>query len=185
MRLVTFGCSNTFGSGLEDQTQAWPYILAASLLKECDNQAIPGSSNLQILNTILNYKFDSTDTVVIMWSLPNRDFIFPNEQLGVWQDKPIIKDWLNTHSEIDLITRSWYHIHHGNLYLKDKKIPCYNFAVDYSLLNKHKPSYIDTHLYNCRVDLYKFLDKAKDKTHPGIKAHKNISENIRKFIDEN
>lgn len=184
MRLVTFGCSNTFGSGLEDQTQAWPYVLANELSKEVDNQAVPGASNLQILETILNYNFKQDDLVIVMWTIVNRDFIFPNEQIGIWQDKPIIKDWLNTHSEYDLVTRSWYYIHHCNLFLKDINIPCYNFAVDFKLLNKHKPPYINTTLLNCRVDLHKFLDRAKDKIHPGPKAHKNISDNIRKLIDE-
>ena len=85
MRLVTFGCSNTAGEGLDDAITtgnpgqpdrpsmfAWPQLLADQMNLENINMAQGGSSNKQITWTIQNFDFQKDDVVVIMWSMPNR-----------------------------------------------------------------------------------------------------------------
>lgn len=88
-RLVTFGCSNTYGHGLPDCVDnalnfgpkpskfAWPNHLARSLgIETIENCAVPGSSNKQIARLILAYPFEKTDLVVVGWSFIERDCIF-------------------------------------------------------------------------------------------------------------
>lgn len=176
---IAFGCSNTYGTSLDSpETQAWPVLVDAK------NEGIPGASNLQILWSILNYKFEPNDTVLIMWTIFNRDYIFPDQQVGVWQNTQLTKDWINTHTEIDLGYRNWLYINHANLYLKSLNVKVYNFCVDYQLLNIHKPPTINETIYDVKVDWYKFLNKGNDKVHAGPIAHKNIADEIRKIIDE-
>ena len=78
-RLVTFGCSFTYGSALADTYEftpgpsiyAWPNIFAKELNLECVNKVIPGASNKEILHYIQNFEFRSNDTVCVLWTYPN------------------------------------------------------------------------------------------------------------------
>lgn len=177
---IAFGCSNTYGTSLDvPQTQAWPNLIGAV------NEGIPGASNLEILWKILNYKFNTDDTILIMWTIFNRDYIFPNTQVGVWQKTELVKDWINTHNETDLGYRNWLYINHANLYLRSLNLTVYNFTVDYPLLNSHRPPTINEHIYDVKVDQYKFLNKGNDGVHAGPIAHANIAREIREIINEN
>jgi hypothetical protein len=129
MRLVTFGCSNTHGVGLSDRSEAWPHVVGKELNLEVVNNGIPGASNLEILHAILKYDFKPSDIVVAMWTIVNRDFLFPNTQVGVWQDTDLTKKWVAVHSTEDLLTRSWLYIDHANLHLNSKDILFYNLSL--------------------------------------------------------
>ena len=88
-KLVTFGCSFTYGHGLADcvaqdgshgptaSKRAWPSILGGLTDMQVDNASIAGSSNLMITKTIVDYsKYDKNTVVVIMWSHNNRETIY-------------------------------------------------------------------------------------------------------------
>lgn len=88
-RLITFGCSYTYGMGLPDcydvvtgkegnvpSQQGWPSIVADVLNLIIINKGQCGASNLEILYEILNFDFEDNDTVVVMWTHHNRDLIF-------------------------------------------------------------------------------------------------------------
>jgi hypothetical protein len=94
-RLITFGCSHTFGQALPDlwnhknnktmtdsennknwnrdtsspSKYAWPQLLADKLNFECINCAKIGASNKEIWNIILNTKLYKTDVIVILWTV--------------------------------------------------------------------------------------------------------------------
>lgn len=83
MNLITFGCSNTYGHGLEDcympdgtpggqpSKLSWPNYTAKLLGYELFNEAQPGASNKRIWHNALHYRYNIetiTDTVIIMWS---------------------------------------------------------------------------------------------------------------------
>lgn len=184
-RIIDFGCSNTYGTALDDTKQSWPHVLANLYSCDVDNQGIEGASNLQIPWNILQYPFQEGDVVIIMWSIVNRDFLEGQTQLGVWQNKPVIEQWLAVHSKKDMAIRSWLNIHHAQQYLSNLNIPSYNFAVDHKFLSRYRPPFIGTTLYNANVDFYKFLNKAKDRMHPGPKAHAKIAKKIKEIIDAN
>ena len=81
-RLITFGCSNTFGQALPDvwdyekneeildsgpSKYAWPQVLADKLNLECVNLGLPASSNKEVWFHIVNTEFKKSDIVIILW----------------------------------------------------------------------------------------------------------------------
>ena len=81
-KLVTFGCSFTYGHGLSDciaadgsngpvcSEQAWPSVLGQLTGMKVDNVSKPGSSNLMITKAIVDYpKYTKNTVVVVMWSI--------------------------------------------------------------------------------------------------------------------
>lgn len=190
-KLVTFGCSFTFGHGLSDchvspdwpsptpSIYAWPSIVSNSLNNRLDNKSKCGASNLEILYKILNYNFNNNDLVVVMWSMPNRDVIFKDQSmipLGVWNTDTLTKDWINVHSEEDLAIRSWLYIHHASLYFKEKQIKHYNIFANLNFLKKHKPSFLN--IDYLEIDMGEGVDRALDGEHPGPKTHKMIADQL-------
>ena len=88
-KLVTFGCSFTYGHGLADcmaedgsngptaSEQAWPSVLGKLTGMKVDNASEPGSSNLMITKAIVDYSKYTKDTVVVvMWSNNDRETIY-------------------------------------------------------------------------------------------------------------
>ena len=91
-KLVTFGCSFTYGHGLSDciaadgsngpvcSEQAWPSVLGQLTGMKVDNVSKPGSSNLMITKAIVDYpKYTKNTVVVVMWSINDRETIYNNE----------------------------------------------------------------------------------------------------------
>lgn len=95
-RLITFGCSLTYGAGLPDcmhlpsikntllffsnvdnpSKYSWPALLGQHLELEVVNLGQPGASNVEILYNILEFDYRPTDTVIVMWSTYARDLKF-------------------------------------------------------------------------------------------------------------
>jgi hypothetical protein len=164
-RLVTFGCSFTYGQGLPgckigDNTTkfastpseyAWPVNLSKLLDIEVINKGIPGASNLEILFHILSFDFKHDDIVVIMWSFPDRDLYFnsvkglkPFKQLGNWllDRNKYEEEWFKNLSFKDNCVKSWLHIHHADLYLASLFLNYIHYPVVPHLLEEYKPSFI-------------------------------------------
>ena len=92
-RLITFGCSYAYGTGLEDcknwffnqfhhlkpSKLGWAQTLANKLDIELVNKSFPGSSNIEVLYSILKFDFKKDDVAVIMWSHYVRDMLFNNQ----------------------------------------------------------------------------------------------------------
>jgi hypothetical protein len=189
--LFTFGCSFTYGHGLEDcdkandqpgphpSPSAWPAVLANLMGMHILNSSAPGASNLEILYRLLKYRFYSTDTVVIMWSFIERDYIFKNfqdnitgTQIGHWVSSDIAKNWMLTHDLNDMGIRSWHYIHHADLYVKSRGAKCFHFVMDPIEYLKFKPNHINIEInpvVNGRMMLE--IDRAPDGHHPGPLAH--------------
>lgn len=82
-RLVVFGCSLSFGTGLPDcwsedsipeepSKFAWPQLLADKLGIECVNLSEGGNSNKQIDYDVLNAEIKPDDIVIVQWSYMDR-----------------------------------------------------------------------------------------------------------------
>lgn len=184
-KIISFGCSITHGQYLVDSSDAWPVQLGNILDKTPDNQGIPGASNLQILHNILNYDFSSTDTVVVMWSNPDRDYIYTPTgavQMGSWQNSEQAKYWMLTHSEYDLGIRGWLCMHHAKLFFESKKIPYYFFSIDQEYCLSYKPEWIDVSILPLEVQKIRKVDYATDNRHPGPRGHRILAQEISKFI---
>lgn len=202
-RLVTFGCSVTYGHGLSDcyippkdpglipSKFAWPNLVAQSLNVPLLNNGVCGNSNLAILHDILNFQFEFGDVVVVMWTLTSRDLIFGKKNflgkqqlipVGFWQNTHLSNSWLETHSLADMATRSWLYLHHATLYLKSKNIPIHNVFAFYDEVKKYKPKFLDLDFYKIKTQAMRPIDLALDNLHPGIKTHQMIANDIIKIL---
>jgi hypothetical protein len=203
-RIITFGCSITYGHGLSDcyippndpgpapSQQGWPNMLSEYYNVILDNQSAFGNSNLAILNDILKYEFLKGDVAIIMWSFTGRDLIFDKKNLfgeqktipvGIWQDNELANHWKFVHSDADIATRSWFYIHHATLFLKSINIPVYNILSDYRVFKKYKPKFLNLKYYDIGKYATVPIDHALDNRHPGPKTQKLIADKIKKIIN--
>lgn len=208
-RLVTFGCSLTYGHGLEDchiephfpglepSKFAWPTILAEKLKVKCVNNSYPGSSNLEILLSILKFNFLPNDLVIILWTNELRSsYFYINEhtkevcfhQLGTWQFpyQDIVDNWLKANDDLNLLFQSLILIHHGEQYLERNKIKNYSFYTSNKLFQENRLKFLkikNTPNEDISTIMWNF-DRALDKGHPGPIAHIKMSEFILKNIKE-
>jgi len=177
-RLVTFGCSFTYGEGLPNcnvgnnhhgysltpSDHAWPSILSRLTNMDLANNAKPGSSNLEILYHILNFNFRPGDVVVVMWTFPNRDLHFistskkikPFRQLGLW-------------------------LKHAELYLKSLGVDYIHYPINPTELNLYKPNFIPE-LDNYYADGFVTVDQCEADPHPGTESHKHTADKIFQIL---
>jgi hypothetical protein len=197
-RLVTFGCSFTYGQGLPDcptgveapSQYSWPCLLSTQLDRQLVNRGIPGASNLQILNEILNFEFEETDLVIVMWSLIDRDTIFFKRvfskgnlliKVGVWTKNIIAKRYLKQLDIHDQKLKSWFYIHHADLYFKNKKVEYMHYPAVVGELTDCKPNFIKVD--NMHQDGVSWIDTTADN-HPGIESNKETAKRICKILNE-
>jgi hypothetical protein len=185
--LIAFGASTTFGQGLIDCNAstrpskfAWPSLLSQQLNLQCINAAIPGISNLQILDRILNYSFESDDIVLVMWASQDRDMIYDtpasNITLAHWVIDRRIKPWLEVHSEYDMMMKTFLYIHHTNLHLNKLNLKFY-FLDNGPIRRFVKPKWASSLPFlNASIDHVKLLyPKALDNSHPGEECHAKMA----------
>lgn len=170
---------------------AWPALLAKDLGIEVDNMSKCGASNLEILTSILNYKFQKGDIAIAMWSFKERDLIFGKRllfgkqqmtQIGIWQDTETANKWFDVHTDEDLAVRSWFNVHHATCYLENKGILNYNTFVMLKDLKKHKPKFLNVPYYDIKMDLSKPADLALDNRHPGIQTQSMVAKRIKSIL---
>lgn len=202
-RLITFGCSFTYGSGLPDccgengsgpdpnitpaSKMGWPAVLAKDLDLELINCSKPGASNLEILYHILNFKFNESDTVVVMWTIHNRDIFFKKSifskhnfrQLGVWMSDKIAMNWMKNLDEHDMGTKTWIYMHHADLVLKQNRVNYIHYPAFYHEFEKYKPNFIN--IDNLHKNSITLVDQVPDK-HPGLKSNLLTAKSIRDIL---
>ncbi len=190
-RLVTFGCSFTYGSGLKQRKRAWPYLVGETLLKDGTvyakkviNKGIPGASNLEILCEILTFDFHYNDVVVIMWSLPFRDLAFTKkkwEQIGLWSKGPHL-DKILASEEIDYTKKTWLYMQHADLYLQTQKVKYIHYPAAPKDLMKHQLDFI--YINNLFLTRTAKIDNALDGQHPGPKSNKKQADEIVRILND-
>ena len=197
MRLVAFGCSNTYGLALPQEfiddevpltsKYAWPAVLSNRLGVECVNKGIPGASNKLISHMISNTPLYSTDIVVVLWSYIDRWCVIENPNYN--EHNPAlnynIAPWISNkrskyyykliYNETDHRLDTNYRIDYANLYLNNKGIKHYQSScgsIDHPLL------------LDIKFQELKNIDYAADNQHAGIEAHKAIAETFYKRITQ-
>lgn len=190
MRIVAFGCSFTYGHGLPDcydmiaklsgsevSKLAWPQILANELNADCVNMSSPGSSNKEILNSVLNFNFDTSDIVIIMWSFIDRwctlidhksisKLVFDNSVDAVLQYDKV---FTITDLQLDFIYRANF----AKLYLDNKNLKNYHMSVKpEECFPTVVPQWNTVDFSNVSMtNIQRYTAPALDGTHPGIEAH--------------
>ena len=203
-RLLAFGCSLTFGEGLEDCIRssesgktpskfAWPEVLGAKLDLEVKNYSRPGSSNKEIWHKIVCMQPELTknDLIIIHWSYHNRTCVFCDdlsrvntldEQIGGWSnDKKAIAYFKYFNSDYEGITDSYMRAMFIKMYLDKLRIK--NFHTN-NLWHFYPPV---ENLPNMEwTKKMKFIEPslgeircnyplALDGHHPGKEAHRNFA----------
>ena len=196
-RLVTFGCSLTYGQWLDDcvppddenpSTYAWPNIIANKFDLRLSNLSEPGSSNKQIWKTILDTKLSANDLVIIQWSHVDRWCVIKENgvnEIGIWQVKKdkisraFFENLYNNHDmKIDFNCRS----DHIDRYLCNLGIDRYHFTSNEKNV-RNKPVWNSANFLPVYANkTRKKFPTALDGSHPGKLAHKNLAEQIYAII---
>lgn len=193
-RLVSFGCSNTYGQGLSDcydgndgpgpspSKQVYPALLGEEFNITSINEGKPGCSNAYIAYKILNYQFLEGDFIIVQWTTPTRSTLFLKEgelPIGPWIKKDYCKHYYNIVDNKHLMIETMKNIHHIELYLRSKEIP-FIFATN-ATVNLKVGWKINTPI----IPLIQFVtDRGVDKLHPGPESHKKIAKYLSHLLKE-
>tara|TARA_B110000503_G_C6981148_1_gene343278 strand:- start:140 stop:802 length:663 start_codon:yes stop_codon:yes gene_type:complete len=159
MRLVTFGCSNTFGSFLPDtpvnipghytpSKYAWPAVLSNKLGIECVNKGIGGGSNKLISYVLHNTTLYPTDIVVILWTYVDRWSVIKSDT-GVVTEDDIQKYGLRAFIPVHHNIAVWSKTLQSKYYYKH----IYN-ETDHILDTKYRIDYANLYLNNKGIKNY-------------------------------
>ena len=197
-RLIAFGCSNTYGEGLEDcwingmygpkpSKFAWPNVLGNLLgVDEVINLAAPAISNKRIWRDALNFDYQDNDIVVLHWTFVDRDCFFDRvPKIGPWINEKASKFyykyfWSNLDRHYDLFNRA----DHVGRYLTSKKIKHYNIQTTGSsgggraaYRPEEIPKWFEVDFLPGNMNT-KVIDRALDKMHPGPLTHKKFANEV-------
>jgi len=211
-RLVTFGCSFTYGHGLADchvapnhagpnpSKFAWPQLLATRRQLNCVNLSRPGGSNKLMWWRAVNFKFKPTDVVIFYTTFPDRDCILNNSdsiddlhetyQLGLWPSKD-----KRTRSYRDLVvhsnsTKNWEY--QSYVYLDYAYQHIFKQGVKNIFFFKHQhqiwqhqlPDWATFKFETPEISgMIKKWDYALDRSHPGPKSHKQIAKRLDAYLN--
>ena len=205
-RLISFGCSMTYGQALPDcfippygvgpnpSKYSWVSLVAKTVNLECVNLAKPGSSNKRIAHDILNYKFLDDDTVFIQWTYPNRTSVFENKRI-VHNLLPQHTDpkhidiksqvyYKELHSEYDSILQSKLYISSINMLLKSKNLKVYNLLLKKEYTDCLNLSGLITEHIPLYLDEYeRAYPRALDKCHIGIEGNSMFAKHLLEHLD--
>ena len=202
LRLITFGCSQTYGHCLPDcyvtdkfsddgvgiapnpSRMAFPQLIGDYLGLEVHNLAWPGGSNRNMWYEIMHFDFEPTDRVICVWTFPNRSMtIRRNEKthVGMWPsvnniNKAFQKYIATCNSDEDLELTSYGFIDHVQRYLSNRVQTLLHYKVikaDYTDI----PAWADFRFMNALDCIVPFaqMDLALDNRHYGVESHKMIA----------
>lgn len=175
-RLITFGCSLTQGQALEKDVEysklAWPYVLADQLNLQCINMGRNGASIKRIWWNIMNFKFEATDIVVILWTHLDRWCIIKE---GSKSSKETDYDLLEESKTTYLKNTKGWSIEDINVWFNDKdqkymKLWYENFHDNFDMLTQatalinHAQYYLKDTLYSDKGKSQFHFSAADDKT---------------------
>lgn len=204
-RLITFGCSHTYGVGLEDcqdtviggikipaskpSNKGWPRMVADALGLELVNMAWPAASNIEILYNILTFDFCESDTIVIMWSHYARDMVFDElihtpllrSRLAPWSSHEFTRKWIHQMTEEDFAAKTWMYIHHACLHLDNKNVKYIHYPAAPADLDVYPLPQLD--IKNLYKEGINWVDKALDNSHPGPKSNAIIANNVVRILN--
>ena len=175
-RLITFGCSITSGVGLPDpKTQTWGAVVSNHLNLILVNKGIHGASNKLICHEVLNFNFEPSDTVIILWTYEDRYTKFFNKDkyfhffpsFYTKLNKSYYKDF---HTDYDSKFTNKLYINHILYFLTNKKLKFYFAGINYKYLN----SFTEHNDNNIPVDFQYFslrYPKASDNLHTGVQGN--------------
>ena len=188
-RLITLGCSHTFGEGVKNQSQeSWPAYLAQLLNFELLNLGHSGGSNRMIQHYIYNLDFKPDDMVICLWTYPDRYHFFKDKDTHTGLINPyqinISEIWFKEfHTPYNEVFDNQTIVSQVNLYLEKLNIENYNLVVNldfdyyFKILNTNYIKEDFTRKY-----LKKF-PRGIDGWHMGASGNKAYAHFVYNYID--
>ena len=201
MRLVTFGCSITYGQALTDNhpgnkfpsSYAWPQVLGNMTALETVNLGRMGASCKEIVNKVLEYNYQPDDVVIICWSYKERWCIIDENEnitrIGPWMwenfRKPIANLITNTANnyydhlwnDYDSWLAQQRHMKLAKLYLDSIGIKNYHASTSIESLEQKK--WLGVDLLDIDIKYFiKNFKRAHDGIHPGRESHYHIAQDF-------
>ena len=209
-RLITFGCSNTFGQALPDvwdyekneeilnsgpSKYAWPQILADKLNLECVNLGLPGASNKEVWFHIVNTEFKKSDIVIILWPVKLRWCIIEDPvpytgevvQIGPFNRRrkhpPSIAFFKYIYNEQDHIIDYFMRVNYVSMLLKNKVKILKHYETEITEPYNY-PKWFDSNIekVNFVQDILDIYPKAMDNGHPGEEGNKAFADILYKDL---
>ena len=201
-KIVFFGDSFTYGHGLDSgpgpSKLGWANLLCNMRNASGRNLSQPGSSNLEILWTMLHTEIDPDEIIIVQWSFWDRDCLLDDSniaKIGPWIESSI--PYYKVHSNSDMIKRNWLTISHGLLWLKQRSNSYLmlgneqHYTGHRLTLNKVVTSESDNnilkltdkivpHCFNSQTIIG---DIAEDNLHPGPKSNIKWAEFVNTLLD--
>lgn len=192
-RLITFGCSNTYGQALVNREQnVWGARVSQALDRKHINMGKPGASNKYIAYNIIDFDYRSDDLVFILWTFPERytkleskDKVYnflPNYTNGQ-DDEPNEAYYAFIFSYFDCDFNNRAFMNYSLYFLKSKGIKFVNLFIKEEF---HK--YLDFQESIVKQDFkyfYHRYPKATDNLHLGEEGHLQFSKAIVGCLKEN
>jgi hypothetical protein len=186
--LVDCFVPETNGEGPVPSKFAWPQLVANELDMECINMSRPGAGNKEILNTLLDFKFDTTDVVITMWSFINRWCILNEDgsilrltHTSMRNDPNAALQYDKVFTSDDLRLDFIYRANFAKMFLDNKNLKNYHLTINPPFfLPKVMPSWNNVNVVNINLSLIsncnpKALDAANGYPHPGPEAHRIVA----------
>lgn len=207
-RLVTFGCSLTYGHGLPDcvgkdkkhpgpmpSKMGWPNKLATflGLGSKVENISRPGASNNWIWLNAMDFEFSARDLVVFNWTyLESRWDIKINKEktIGISPgfsglESDIYIKHLGHTMKWDLPPQFFLRANFMQYYLNDLGVANYHLTVDPVGVDYHMPSWNKVAFLKPSInDLRPKYPKALDDSHPGEACHAEFARLVRDELVE-
>lgn len=205
-RLITFGCSYTYGHGLADchvprnnagphpSKFAWPQLLADRLNLECVNLGKPGGSNKLMWWRTVNFEFEPTDVVIYYATFPDRDMIINNDDNETWQMGPwsglgkranaFHRYLVQSNSTKTWEYQSYVHIDHAYHHVLRQGVKnVFHFKRKNKDFEHELPSWATFKFHPvCVEDMVTIKDVALDGSHPGPKSHEQIAKRMSELL---
>lgn len=209
-RLVTFGCSLTYGSALDDPKDSWPSQLATKWNMGLVNMGIPGASAKRIWWEIMNFDFHKSDVVVVLWTHMDRWCILQDTQRRgrsgtgdhvEWDipgkiqfypdykhptDMKLVKTaeayYKYMHDDYDMLNQYLCYTNHANYYLKDKVKKQYHVRASEqeTTLPFNNVDFLPIDFERCQGD----FPLATDNQHPGKEGYAWFVEQIDSLVNK-
>jgi hypothetical protein len=205
MKLTSHGCSFVYGSELSSPCRSWPALIANQLGYDYDCYAVPGSGNLQIMESVM-LNAGQSSLCVVNWTWLDR-FDFVNTQDESWQTlRPALDHdhaefyYRHLHSQYRDILTNLVYILTTISFLTHKRIPFVMTYMDNLLFDWVQPEWHPTqavwylqqqvrpHLDN--FDGQNFLDWSRSHGfevsaawHPLDRAHAAAAAHLLPIID--
>lgn len=178
MRLVVFGCSVAYGSGLNSPDDNGFSIIAKRCGYEYDNRAVSGSSNNEIVYHILNYNFKPDDIVIVCWTYIMRDMLVEPDKirrLAHWSEDPSSEYWIRFADTYDYSVKYFIGVHHIKIYLDSLGVKNLHLNVDdHPSIEEVKKTlkFANNLKFDYNLGAIEHLDLTSCN-HPGPLTHKN------------